>query len=181
MPKQALEELTRKLQAIEEHWPDGSDDPIQRRIAIRSSFAAVESLAAAMMATALPAISQMAVTSTASDEDRNTMFFQVCALSDLSYQITNFGEIKIQQARTGLKNKTLFAINMLAKSNGVQITPKEIQGWTDFKKAIDLRNRITHPKNADDLAVSQEEYDSAIKGLQWIVRCKHRACGGNHY
>jgi len=180
MPKKALEELTRELKAIEERWPGDSNDPIQRRIAIRSSFAAVESLAAAMMATALPAISKMAVNSNLSGEDRTRMFFQVCALSDLSYHVADSGQIKIQPARTGLRNKALFAINMLAKSNGVQIVPREIEGWSHFKNAIELRNRITHPQNVDDLAVSQEEYDSAIKGLKWIVKCKHLACGGNN-
>jgi len=181
MPKQALEELARELELIEHIGDGGNPDPIKIRLMIRSVFAAVESLAAAMMAAALPKIAALAVSSNECSEERHRMFFEVCALSDMSYQISDRGEISIQPARSQLKNKVLFAINMLAKSNSVTIAPRKIEGWDAFLNAIRIRNRITHPQAAEDLSVSSTDYETATKGLQWVVRCNHRACGGITY
>ena len=41
--------------------------------------------------------------------------------------------------------------------------------WEDFKKTIEIRNRITHPKSGNDLKVSQRELDLARKCFSWFI------------
>lgn len=172
---QALEELSRELNIIEELGDN--DDASIRRIIIRSAFASIEALTSAIMSTALPALTDTALTDPKAANDPTT-FLEIVALSDMSYSIDDRGSLKIEPLRAPLRNRLLFALAMLAKSNGVNLKPNQVSGWNDFLKAIKIRDRITHPSDLDDLSVSKEDYQIVITALQWAVRCHHRACGG---
>ena len=42
-------------------------------------------------------------------------------------------------------------------------------GWVSFSAAIELRNRITHPKSEAAFSVSNSELDSVAKGREWFA------------
>lgn len=42
-------------------------------------------------------------------------------------------------------------------------------GWQKLRDAMKMRNRITHPKNARDLAISEEELGEAKTGFDWFL------------
>src|SRR5262249_1634218 len=46
---------------------------------------------------------------------------------------------------------------------------KATQGWVDFLAALDVRNRITHPKNAASFAISDEELNAVERARQWFA------------
>ena len=43
------------------------------------------------------------------------------------------------------------------------------EGWCAFKKALKVRNRITHPKNPSHFNVSNADLENTNKAYQWIV------------
>ena len=46
---------------------------------------------------------------------------------------------------------------------------KSSTGWVDFKKAIEIRNRITHPKNAASFAIDDSELNAVERARQWFA------------
>lgn len=42
-------------------------------------------------------------------------------------------------------------------------------GWSRLKKAISIRNRITHPKQMSDLTVSEDDIEAALSGFFWLL------------
>jgi hypothetical protein len=46
---------------------------------------------------------------------------------------------------------------------------KGSQGWRDFKDAIGIRNRITHPKDASSLHIPNAELDNVERAREWFA------------
>ena len=116
-----------------------------------------------------------------SHEDKHRYFLELCALSHISYDVKQNGELVIRDPHIRFENKVMFILELVNRITKSQITPRKIDGWEEFKAAIKIRNRITHPKTKKDLAVSKKDYDTIVKAGQWFVRCHHRVCGGKKY
>ena len=43
-------------------------------------------------------------------------------------------------------------------------------GWDSLRKAIRIRNRITHPKVVEDLIVGQADIDVSFEALHWVMK-----------
>ena len=149
-----------------------------RRIAIRSVFSALEVLVAEMGAIL---VKQPLPNDLANHEERHKYFLELCALSNISYRIDDRGQLQLEHPNIPLKQRVLFVMNMSARITGSEISPKGDDGWRKFLEATKIRNRITHPKNQDDLEVSRLEYDIVVEALKWFVRWHHRANGGTQY
>lgn len=158
-----------------EHW---------RRVLVRSVFAAMDALSRAMMFVALPRIvGQLATRQTTWQHelgDPNCAakeFFEVCALSNLTFDVNDKGEIDLKPMKVNLARQMLFAIRMMSKVTGVSFNPKEVEGWAEFNSSVKVRDRITHPKKPQDLVVTEEEMKSAIAGMHWLILCNRKATG----
>jgi hypothetical protein len=46
---------------------------------------------------------------------------------------------------------------------------KSSGGWVDFGVAIDLRNRITHPRNAGSFNIVDSELNTVERARQWFA------------
>ena len=169
--------MAEELKTIEDNLPHS--DAVSRRIAIRSIFSSIEILLSEVSANLISIVPPP--TDGAPHEEKHRYFLELCALSEISYEIRENGKLVIKPPRIPFKNRVLFVLELMDRTVGGQTRPKEIDGWKEFHDAIEIRNRVTHPKTKDDLSVSQEDYDSVIKGLQWFVRCHHRATGGTDY
>ena len=165
-----------ELEAIEASIP--LTNSRGRRIAIRSVFGAIEILVSEIANNLVDKLPEADITI---HEERHRWFFELCALSNMSYKIDDKGQLRIEQPMTPLRNRALFALNMCARTTGIGIDPRQVEGWNDFLQAVKIRNRVTHPKSEADLKVSSQEYDTAVGALKWFVRCHHRACGGKEY
>lgn len=44
-----------------------------------------------------------------------------------------------------------------------------VAGWSNFRRAISIRNRITHPRPENDLNVSVDELNAVGSGLSWLA------------
>jgi hypothetical protein len=91
------------------------------------------------------------------------------ALRDRSFTVTERGEILEQQ-----RFVTLPSIIRLTTRQAQLIAPEctidfSQSGWQAFKAAIDVRNRITHPKTISDLIVEALDLDQSRLGFFWLL------------
>jgi hypothetical protein len=43
------------------------------------------------------------------------------------------------------------------------------QGWMNLKTAIEIRNRLVHPKTLDDLSVSDGDVKATVSAFYWVL------------
>ena len=92
------------------------------------------------------------------------------ALSEFDYSVSDNGIVKTKR-RFMPMTASLKLICRLAK----RIVPElrfdfTEQGWSDLKQAAMIRNRVTHPKNAMDMEVSDEDLTTSWSGFFWLLK-----------
>lgn len=139
------------LNLRKEHETDAS-----RRIFVRTVFALLEGVSCVIRQFATESILEKA--SQGGEIPIQVLHF----LEDLSYDLSNNGEIKkLNRNKYGFKSLLAFGLRIF--SDEIDHDSSKIfgdAGWEKVQKTISIRNRITHPKRTDDLAVSAE--DAAI-------------------
>ncbi len=91
------------------------------------------------------------------------------AFSETTLFVSEQGEIKEQQrfiSATSMIRLATRTAQGISQEIQIDFTSHE---WQKLKDAIKLRNRITHPKNIDDLAVTLSDLQSAHEGLRWLI------------
>ncbi|WP_145902276.1 MULTISPECIES: hypothetical protein [Sphingobium] len=136
-----------------------SASPTDRRNLLRTIISAAEGISW---------IYRVHVLSVAKEFDATTPFIEM-ALAEASFSVSEQGEI-VEQARY----TSLTAIIRLTTRIAQSICPDlDVDfggvGWMHLKDAIKMRNRITHPKNIRDLAVSEQEIEKAKLGFFWFL------------
>lgn len=64
----------------------------------------------------------------------------------------------------------MFTTRCVEKGFGLSVTlDTSDHTWDSFKKAIEIRNRITHPKGYQEFEVSREEADLAVDVGHWFT------------
>lgn len=130
-----------------------------RRDVVRASLAAIEGMtwvAREHVRSVLAALEQL--TSVAD-----------LAMRELSYAVSERGE-PIEQVR-GLP--LLTAVRLLVWQARI-ISPEisvefSAAGWSDLRQAVNIRNRITHPKPDHDLAISDDDLAVVASGMSWLL------------
>lgn len=91
------------------------------------------------------------------------------ALREQVYMISDTGNLLIQSRSVPLPTAIRF-IAQQARLVGPEISIEiSTAGWRNFKQAIAIRNRITHPKPESDMRVSDQDLDQVASGLSWLV------------
>ena len=58
---------------------------------------------------------------------------------------------------------------MLAKALGRDFELNlQGNGWVRYKKALKIRDRITHPKKIQNLAITDSEFDIVLNAWEWF-------------
>lgn len=149
-----ITDVIRSLERVEQ-----SGNMSDKRDLIRTALAAVEGLVGYY---------RDQVISIAADLDALSADERI-ALSELLTIVDARGKIS-QQVRH-LPTKVMFRLvtNIATKVNpGFQVDFGG-GGWESLQTAIDVRNRITHPKTASDLIVSDENIDEAVSAVSWVM------------
>ena len=91
-------------------------------------------------------------------------------LLELSYKLDNKGEVVVSDSFERFRNMLLFSLRTLAKAHGaLQYKPDTSDHrWNSVQEFVKLRNRITHPKSADDLQCSKEDIDRLLEAFDWF-------------
>ncbi len=138
---------------------NGSHSQIARRDVVRASLAAMEGMVW---------IAREHVRRALADLGHLTPVIDL-ALREVSYSVSESGQIKEL-----VRSLPLLAAIRLVVSQAKIICPEiavefSTIGWSDLRRAIGIRNRITHPKPHEDLAISDDDLNIVGTALSWLV------------
>ncbi|NCN85467.1 MAG: hypothetical protein GW808_11250 [Sphingomonadales bacterium] len=91
------------------------------------------------------------------------------AFSEKTYSISEKGDLKMRPNFI----PTVSMIRLIT-NRAKELCPQldidfSGSGWSDLRKAISIRNRITHPKASSDLKISESEIQTARSGFFWFI------------
>lgn len=140
---------------------DDSNLHCLRRAAVRAVFALIEGVVHRMKHLAYE---------THAYEGVELPRAEVALLLEESYDLNEKGAVVIKQNFLQIEKNIKFAFAAVARAYGIthQLNVGGI-GWDSFKKTLKVRNRLTHPKNAQELAVSDEEIKDMKETYKWFL------------
>ena len=149
-----------------EKYLDENDTQFARRAYIRSVFASIEGIIWIFKQTFL----KIALEKSA----KKFTVAEYSLLSDKTYDLTDKGEPREQQKFLRLPENVKFTIRIFnrifSSSLDIEVGDKD---WADFKAAIEIRNRLAHPKKANDIDVSDKEIQVVKAACGWFNELTH--------
>jgi hypothetical protein len=144
------------------------NDPSQfhRRTLIRTIFTAVEGLT--------HLIKQQALGWIQSEPD---LYIppEIAMLREETYGLDSKGDVHIQSKFLRTDENFRFAMKMYMRgcsaSGELEVGDS---GWSFFKQSLSVRHRITHPKQAEDLDISDSELEIAKNAFRWFMSTMNR-------
>jgi len=97
---------------------------------------------------------------------------EVTVLSDEAFEVSEKGDVITRRDRfvsTDRALRLLFRVASRVYELGYNL-PVHEAGWDQFTRTLKVRNRLTHPKSAADLIVSDENLASAHSAQAWFHR-----------
>lgn len=91
------------------------------------------------------------------------------ALSELSYHVTSDGKITSQSRFVPLPAVFRLTCRLAERINSNFSCQFAGGEWAGFKKAIAIRNRVTHPKSVSDIDLSETEVATCVSALFWLL------------
>jgi hypothetical protein len=91
------------------------------------------------------------------------------ALSEQTYFVSDNGNISVREQYLQLRRK-IFLVYRVAGEVLVQTLDVRFddQGWQHFGTAIEIRDRITHPKSFADCHIEGDDVDTVDAGHDWF-------------
>ena len=133
------------------------DTPYNRRAYVRAAFASIEAITWFIKQDAL--------------RHRETGLFslaETALLLEESYSLDK-GKAEVQTKFQPLDQSFPFAVQMFSRGFKSPFVLKKAKGWEAFKKAIQIRHRVTHPKRCELLEVSDQELEDVGTAYGWVV------------
>lgn len=97
---------------------------------------------------------------------------EYAVLAEESYRLDNRGHLKKSNSYPGLQGNTRFTFSIYARIRGASsaftIPLGKDARWQSFCTAIDIRNRLMHPKSTEDLIVSDSEWEAVQAAEDWF-------------
>ncbi|MDQ1611481.1 MAG: hypothetical protein QOG00_1412 [Pyrinomonadaceae bacterium] len=94
---------------------------------------------------------------------------ELAMLREESYDLSDKGDVVTQQKFIPLTKNLKFICKAYVRYTKSNYTLKvDDSGWDSFKKSIDIRNRLTHPKSASDLDVSDDDIKVVERADNWF-------------
>jgi hypothetical protein len=145
---------------------DESDTPFARRAYVRTTFAYFEGFVYWLKGVVTTWVLGMG-------KRRNEVnLTALYLLSDETLRPNRQGKLESEPNRLPFMNFCAFVLRTAAEC--FEADPSKFfsdNGWCQMKVALDVRHRITHPKNPEDLSISDEEIDAFTKAHHWLFGC----------
>jgi hypothetical protein len=133
-------------------------DERQRRAFVRSVFAMVEGLTFATKQTIL------------TDYETHLRPSEIALIKEETFELDDNGRPKARPLFLQLPRNVRFMFDLLVRFRGI---PLQLQiggrGWQSFLAAIQVRNRLMHPKQNGDLTVTDAELQVVHLAFRWFV------------
>lgn len=139
---------------------DEDDIEIHRRELIRSCFSAIEGLFFLMKKSFLEH----------PDAEQLFSIHERAALLDESYQVKDNGKVASQTRYFPLPNMYKLLIGLAERAHrDYQNNTISSHSWDSFLKAVNVRHRLTHPKDLTDLQVSRKDANICLAACLRVV------------
>jgi hypothetical protein len=87
-----------------------------------------------------------------------------------TYELDDSGDVPTKPQFQQLTRRLRFSFRSFARTYGIPFSLNVgSDGWRLFREAVDIRNRITHPKQPADLDVSDDDLEVCRKAHSWYV------------
>jgi hypothetical protein len=136
------------------------DTEVHRREMVRACFSAIEGMFFLMKQSFLdhPNCSEI------------LSIHERAALSEESYQVAKNGRVTLQTRYTALPSMYKFLIRLAERTHPEYCNDTiNARSWNAFLGAHGVRNRLTHPKDLDDLKVSRKEANTCLAAVLRVV------------
>lgn len=132
-----------------------------RRIVTRSLFSIIEGMCYRMKLSAL-LIGKL--------RERELNNGARAMVDEETYYLDENGEVKTRPYYSKIKANLRFAFKVLAciLKSDFELDVKS-SDFEKFQKAVDIRNRLTHPKGVKDLRITQDEFNLVTSAYDWFV------------
>jgi hypothetical protein len=139
-----------------------ADSQFWRRMYIRSIFAYIEASVFILKQDALYDGGKHGIQF--SDAER-------LLLQDQSAEINDIGGVKIQKAKISFLKNLRFAFKTYARTAG-DVTALKVDsiGWAAIRESLKVRDRLMHPKQVEDLLVTDQELRAVSVGYVWFLQ-----------
>lgn len=145
---------------------DREDTPFARRTYVRCSFAFIEGHIYWLKDTVRCWL--VAHASSPRDVDVN----RLAMLQDNLSKPGRTGKLESEPLRLPFLHNCAYVIRTAAECVGVDADVFfSDNGWREVNNAIGIRHRITHPKNASDLEIADNEMETIGEAHRWIFNC----------
>jgi hypothetical protein len=94
---------------------------------------------------------------------------ELALLNELQFDLEK-GKVREQKKFLPVAENFRFAVYILAKAyRSTYVLDVSGKEWSWFREAIDIRNRITHPKVPTDIIISDEESNKLLHVGRWLT------------
>lgn len=88
-----------------------------------------------------------------------------------SYELNNKGDAIERTCFNSIDKNLRFAFQVYARIYDISFQVDcSGEGWVSFKRAVTIRNRVTHPKRLPDLSITDDELHTLDQALEWYVK-----------
>jgi hypothetical protein len=138
-----------------------SDSPFARRNLVRATFAYFEGL--------VYSVKDRMVDSALAGESLRFTAGVLVNLMDEVPRPNRQGKLELEANRVPFLNSCAFLLRVLAESRGIDSGPFfSDNGWNQMQASLSMRHRITHPKQVEDLEISDSELENIRGAYRWL-------------
>ena len=160
----AVAELKRVYSALKDDFTRAKaavlSDPsgFHKRNLVRTTFALIDGFAFQLRQVTLATLGE---TKLLTDGDR-------AILREERYQLSTKGLPTVKDNYQKTLPMILFSLRVYAKNHGSDFVPDtSLNGWNCLKQAVEIRDRVTHPKSLTDLDINDEVGTVFVEGVHW--------------
>ena len=135
----------------------GDDSQFHRRDLIRATFAAIEGLHWRLKQNVL------------NNSRRILSAHEYAAMMEESYSVNKRGEVESMPRFVPLTASIRLIVSVVKKYQPNYSVDFGHRGWSNLNHAIEVRNRLVHPKAMADLTVLDCDITKAISGFHWML------------
>ena len=95
--------------------------------------------------------------------------FEYAAMMEESYSVDERGNVNTYPRFLPLTTAIRLVVNAVKRYLPTYSVDFNHVGWTNLKAAVEVRNRLVHPKQLEDLDVTTEDVAKTMSGFGWLL------------
>lgn len=138
---------------------EADDTQVHRRELIRTTFAAIEGLHWQLKRDVLRHAEVVT----------NLSAHEYAALVEETYSVDEKGIVTSQPRFLPLPTAIRLVVTIVQRYRPEYQLDYQHVGWSNLRAAVEVRNRLVHPKTLEELLVSNREVSQALSAFNWLL------------